>query len=301
MTVWSELRQGCLSRDDAHCTAGTGLDPGAGGGHRRAGDGSHDLRAAAVREAAGGTSTAGGAGSIDSVRDDPTVSEADGGGRDAARVEEKARGAAGPCGGATACAGARRSLRNALARRLPRLWRAGPRVPRTPAEAVHRRHPGRPAGGSHRAHDCRLLVRSVQKRSRADGARRLAALAAGPSRGGALGLAALWFGEHALANSRRVQSSLAVDRDDGRSVRHVEPLAGNPLPLVRADSTRGARLRRAAWRRNELAGAGKNVVAVVVCQPRTHLLSDPSRTRRGGTAGGFYLGICRDAPHPFLL
>src|SRR5262245_41649784 len=103
---------------------------------------------------------------------------------------------------------------------------------RSAAEAVRRRYSSRSAIGSNRAHDSELLVCTMQEGRRTQSYGCLAALAAGQSRRCPVGLAALRFGKHPLADLQRFQSPLATEGHAGRFDWHMASTARGTFSVV---------------------------------------------------------------------
>ena len=168
-------------------------------------------------------------------------------------------------------AGSDRSAGNAQAAVLSRLRRSLEADRRHP-HALYRRHPGN-STGSDRAHDPQRLVLEVPETRRAESARRLAECDAGQSRPGAFGLAALCVGQHAFSDRGSFQLSPATEGHARRSGADVVSIAGDPLRLVRRDSTGSVELGGAARRRNRLARGRQNTLAVVLHNAEFDLLT----------------------------
>ena len=154
------------------------------------------------------------------------------------------------------------STRPTSGRVLPGLRRPLETLPRN-ANAIHRRHSERSPTGRDRACHSSRLVPGVQKEGRTGGARRLARLAAGPSRVGAHRVAALRLGQHALADRGGLQLPPAVEAHAAAGwcrcgiacrkcfsagTNNFKPRPSNP---------------QLACRRNRLAGQRKNPLVVV--------------------------------------
>src|SRR5262245_11576428 len=104
----------------------------------------------------------------------------------------------------------------------------------------------------------------MQEGSRTQSYGRFAAFAAGQPRRCPVGLAALRFGKYPLADLQRFQSPLATEGHAGRFDWHMAPTARGAFSVVRTDSAGSSRICCAPRRRNKLASARQNVVALVL-------------------------------------
>src|SRR5512135_1489021 len=191
------------------------------------------------------------------------------------------RGQAGASRPSPPRAAADRPLRRAHALGLSQVPRAGPTLPFR-ADAGRRGHPRRHHAGGHRTYDSSLLVPAVPRHGRAGRARRLAWLVHRPARRGAVGLAPLPAGYHAGADRRRVQFPPSVQALSRRPGVDVAAVAGGPFGLVPGNPDPGPPKRRAARRRDRLAGRRQDLLAVVLRDQRLDLLYDRPQSRISG-------------------
>src|SRR5512135_421571 len=153
---------------------------------------------------------------------------------------------------------------------------------RAKAKGAKPGHPGhrrRHHAGGHRTYDSSLLVPAVPRHGRAGRARRLAWLVHRPARRGAVGLAPLPAGYHAGADRRRVQFPPSVQALPRRPGVDVAAVAGGPFGLVPGNPDPGPPKRRAARRRDRLAGRWQDLLAVVLHDRRPDLLHDRPQPR----------------------
>ena len=200
-----------------------------------------------------------------------------------AETPQKTGAKAGTRGSASAAAGRDSRTQGAPRALLPAL--SGPAdALRADAHSLHRRHSREHRAGGDRACDPSRLVSALQEVGRAARARRLAGQSDRQSRGGALGLVALRTGADARPHRRGVQLPLALQAHARRPRAAVVSAASDPLPLVRADSPRGARCGRTERRRNGLARQRQGTLAVVLHRAAADVLPDrpPSRQAGGG-------------------
>jgi hypothetical protein len=265
---------GCPRRGRTRSALGAGVDRRAGPRDLSPGRGGGRLRAAHLGQE--GRPDGEGSGTHHALGDDPGLPEADGQG-----PAEAPRPQGRPCRQSAAAAGAHRPPRRTHARHLPVVSGAGHALSGR-AHPVDRRHSRRHHPGGDRAYDPSLLVPAVPADGGAPGARRPARRDAGLARPGAVGLAALRPGQHAGPGRRSLQLPPAAAVDGRRAGPDVVPTPGGPVRLVRADPGRGPRRRRAARRRDRLAGRRQDLLAVVLHDGRPELLPHRPLPRQPG-------------------
>ncbi len=170
--------------------------------------------------------------------------------------------------------------------------RAGAALSRR-AHAGHRGHPRRHHPGGHRAHHPPVLVPAVPRYRRAGGHRCLAGLVHRAAGGGAVGLAALPAGRHAVADRRRLQLPPALQALLRRPGADVATTPRDPPGLGPGDPVPGAGQRGAARGRDRLAGRRPVALAVVFHHRGPDLLHDRSQSRLAGAEAILQEGVRR--------
>ena len=281
MTLGTRRIAGDRCHDDkqrSRFLVGTELDGRGSSGDLRTGQRGRHFRAAGIGRAVAAISGPMRVGQFagDALGDDAPASKAE-----HAETPEKTGAKAGTRGGSSAAAGrnsrtqgAPRSLLSALPGPVDAL--------RADSHPLYGRHSRGHRAGGDRTCDPSRLVSALQEVDRAASARRLARQSNRQSRGGTLRLVALWTGADARPHRGGVQLPLALSAHARRARAAVVSVANDPLPLVRADSPRGARLGCSQRRRNGLACQWQGTLAVVLHRAAADVLPDRPPPRQGG-------------------